>query len=426
MVKNGGKVLDSGGFGCVFRPEIKCNTKKTFLKNGISKVMIKKYAVKEFDEIKRFIPILKTIPNYSNYFIITNYSICRPLQFTKGDLIDFKNCSALKKKGITENNINNNLDQLLAINMPYGGIEIDKYIKINIYNLKKIILFNEKMIDLLLNALLPMNSRGIYHGDLKSNNILVNEVKRNIFLKIIDWGLSFMYKDDDINNSEIVYTDIRNKLKFIPEKIINRPFQYNVPFSSILFSEDFLDSYTYFLKINMNYTEDKLYDFIINFFNSFIGDNRKGHLSVSLSIFKLYDDISNKKNDDIGRIEYIYNYLYKIIVKYTKNNYFDIIDYFRNVYRYNIDVWGFIMSYLPLCENACNKTFYYYNNLLKEHMKNILELLFKYSDEPINIRELKEIIIDFNNKLISMNINPTNQLFINNKNNTKKRRSYIL
>ena len=48
-MKNGGKVIGSGGFGCIFRPQIKCNaSEKIYGDNkydptGISKVMIKKY-----------------------------------------------------------------------------------------------------------------------------------------------------------------------------------------------------------------------------------------------------------------------------------------------------------------------------------------------------------------------------------------------
>ena len=48
----GGKVIASGGFGCVFNPALKCQGKKTRGKNRISKLLTKKHALSEYNEIK--------------------------------------------------------------------------------------------------------------------------------------------------------------------------------------------------------------------------------------------------------------------------------------------------------------------------------------------------------------------------------------
>jgi hypothetical protein len=40
--------------------------------------MKKKYAVKEYDEIKKYLPLLEKIPNYQNYFLVNDVSICDP------------------------------------------------------------------------------------------------------------------------------------------------------------------------------------------------------------------------------------------------------------------------------------------------------------------------------------------------------------
>ena len=48
--KFGGRVIASGGFGCVFSPSLKCKGKKRE-KNKISKVMTKKHAIAEYNEI---------------------------------------------------------------------------------------------------------------------------------------------------------------------------------------------------------------------------------------------------------------------------------------------------------------------------------------------------------------------------------------
>ena len=49
----GGKVLGSGGFGCIFRPALKCKNKTASKSVGdqITKLMKKKYALKEKLEV---------------------------------------------------------------------------------------------------------------------------------------------------------------------------------------------------------------------------------------------------------------------------------------------------------------------------------------------------------------------------------------
>ena len=56
----GGKVIDSGGFGCVFSPELKCHKNKSKTKK-ISKLMLKRYAYEEYNNIMKIKDLLKHI-----------------------------------------------------------------------------------------------------------------------------------------------------------------------------------------------------------------------------------------------------------------------------------------------------------------------------------------------------------------------------
>ena len=410
----GGKVIDSGGFGCIFRPQIRCKKSRNnknkiygtnkYDVNGISKVMDKKYAISEYFGLTKFISIIKTIPNYNYYFLISDFTLCRPVYFTPQDLIDFdkKKCSSLTKRNITSKNINSKLKEMYMINMPYGGIDIDHFLYNNISNIKLIYNFNLKMIDLLDNAILQMNKRGLYHGDLKSNNILVNLQNNKMYIRIIDWGLSGIYLPDDNSKSE--FKDNESEFSKIPETFSNRPFQYNCPFSSILISRRFIIEYNHYCL----YYKDKysLYEFIKTYFNNYI-NKKPNHLKDFNSIFKIlkttnYSNISpisllNDKSITNNNLEYIYSYLSEILQKYTKNNNFNVVDYFSNVYIKNLDIWGFIVSYHPLV--------YYniqYNNIFLELIQKLLHLLLKYSSSPINIYELKEILRNFSNNIIKL------------------------
>jgi len=49
--KHGGKVIGSGGYGCVFRPALRCNRTRKRLSKTISKLMLKKHVKREYMQI---------------------------------------------------------------------------------------------------------------------------------------------------------------------------------------------------------------------------------------------------------------------------------------------------------------------------------------------------------------------------------------
>ena len=115
MKIKGGKVIASGGYGCVFSPALKCNNKKR-KKGMISKLMIKKYALEEYNEINKIKEKLDNIPNYLDFFLIGNFSICHPEKLSTKDLQKFEKCTALPKKNITKKNINKIFANLNLLN----------------------------------------------------------------------------------------------------------------------------------------------------------------------------------------------------------------------------------------------------------------------------------------------------------------------
>jgi serine/threonine protein kinase len=419
-MKYGGKLIDAGGFGCIFRPQLKCNPNYVMAgdnnyigEKGVTKLLKKKYGLREYNDIKRFIPILKTIPNYNNYFIISDYTICKPAPLKESDLIDYDKvkCSALTKKNISSKNINSYLDEILAINMPYGGIDASKFIKNRIYDRNSMVIFNKKMIDLLVNAIIPMNKRGIYHGDLKSYNILTNIENKKLVLRIIDWGLSSLYLPNVRNESQFTEIGFTDDWKYIPSNFRNRPFQYNVPFSSILFSEKFNYIYSNFLiSKNGKFTNRDIKEFVVNFMQDIYN---LGGLITFNSIFKIHTKLTYIfSSDDLIQTNkiiqpeiykytytYIYTYIYEILIKFTKPFSFDVLGYFSSVYTKNLDVWGFVMSYVTLCEAANNKEYIVYNDIVKNNMKSLLKILLKYSDRPINTSEVINTLLRFDKQI---------------------------
>jgi serine/threonine protein kinase len=283
------------------------------------------------------------------------------------------------------------------------------------------------MIDLLVNAIIPMNKKGVFHGDLKAYNILTNIENNNLLLRIIDWGLSSLYQPNVRNESQITEIGFKDDWKYIPSNFRNRPFQFNVPFSSILFSEKFNNIYTNFLiSKNGKYTNQDIKEFVVNFMQEI---NSLGGLVTFNSIFntdtKLTSSISSDLQNNIiiqpeiykNIYTYIYRYIYEILIKFTNPFSFNVLGYFSSVYTKNLDVWGFVMTYVTVCEAAINKEYIVYNDIVKNNMKSLLKILLKYSATPINTSEVTNTLLTFN-KQIEMK----KKKIIKNKKTIKKKR----
>lgn len=384
----GGKVIASGGFGCVFNPALKCQGRKTRGKNRITKLLTKKHALSEYNEIIEFKKKLDKIPNYQNYFLIDDFNICKPAKLTASDLISFKNkCSALPKGKITKENINNSLNKVLALNMPNGGLPIDDFLlKHNSY--KNIIKLNNTMIKLLNNGIIPMNQHNIYHCDIKDSNILIDSTS-NLKARLIDWGLSTEY--------------VPNVNYPFPKTWRNRPFQFNVPFSVVIFSDLFLEKYSKYLKEGGKIDVNSLKPFIIEYINLWLKERGSGHYSyINHIMFMLFSNDFDDMNKDAKEklikndvtMPYIYNYIIQVLVHFTyfkEDKTIHLRKYLDSVFIKIVDIYGFTISYLPIFEAL----FENYNKLnetelkLFENLKAIfIKYLFSPRIEPISIVEL--------------------------------------
>ena len=191
--EKGGRVLASGGFGCVFGPALKCKGENKRVKNKVSKLMTEKHAIEEYEEINKINERLKSIKHHSDYFLTYDIKLCKPEKLIHSDLINYsRKCKALQKNDITNKNINDNLDKLMLLNMPNGGLAVDDYIYTN-KSLKKIYIVNLKLIELLKRGIIHMNEKHIYHCDIKDSNILVDDSSSKLKTRLIDWGLSTEY-----------------------------------------------------------------------------------------------------------------------------------------------------------------------------------------------------------------------------------------
>ena len=429
----GGRALTSGGFGCLFRPVLKCKNTLNYDKiqgqsqgQLVTKLMTTKHAKDEYKQIREFKSILDHIPNYQNYFLVDGFSLCEPAELSADDLKDFDdNCSALKKKHFKESNINQNLDKILALNMPDGGIDVDDYL-LNVANKSEIVEIysdlNMSLIDLLVNGIEPMNQANLYHCDVKGSNMLVSkENKKDLIVRLIDWGLSINKKDTSKN--------------IFPGKLERRPFQFNVPFSVILFNKKFTEKYDSFLKRH-NKTVDyfAIREFVINYIFYWNKIRGAGHLKTINAIMKrlTYDELPAIENKKIKNhvIEYDFTYYYiveyisQILLKYTVNGKLNLLDYFNNVFLKNIDVWGLTMIYIIFLDHLYeiydndDQLNIYHMQFIDKIKYIIIHFLFENSVKVIDINNLVSELQTLNGLIAKFNTT--------NKTNKDEKVNYIL
>lgn len=381
--KSGGSVLASGGFGCVFRPALVCKGNKNRKPRYVSKLMTVRHADEEYKFINNIRSKLKGIPDFSNHFLLDDIDICEPKSLTSSDLSNFdKKCRALSKDGIESGNINDSLHTLKLLNIPDGGIAIDDYI-FNGGSFDKLLILNKKMIDLFTAGIVPMNKNHIFHSDIKDSNILIDS---SLKTRLIDWGLC---------------TDYNPKSQKFPDAWVNRPLQFNVPFSVILFTKLFKERYTEYLKRGGTTDKKRLRQFVFSYLKEWI-KIRPGHYRVINDIMfmifsrdlKMNQRLKWKAVEQRYTIPYIVNYLVEVLMHYTRtksDGTFDPKPYLDNVYINIVDIWGFLSTYMSMIELFNNN----YDNLTpSEHVlfKNLKLLILKYlynpRSKPIDYKDL--------------------------------------
>ena len=393
MVK-GGKAIASGGYGCVFYPALKCKTKKKRT-SGVSKLLTKKAAQEEFNEAKEIRSVMDKIPGIEKYILLPE-SMCKPDELTTEDLEDY-NVTCKKHIGARQG-----LNRYTILNMPLGGVDISEYISKNTFGQKRLlagtnastfITVNNKIIELLLNAVSKLNEEKLLHADLKAENILIDN---DLNCRIIDWGLSFSTQDKP---SDHFFTEMEW-----------RPIQFNIPCSNILFSNFYMMAINEMLD-EMDFdgkdiSPSQIAVFLKKQFPNYLEEYGRGHYDYVTDIFKmLIDNLSlNLKPKDM-----IFKYISKCVYKFIRQDRklsFDINGYINEVFIYNCDIWGLLSCYFDFLKST-------YDNSVQAiaFRKQLSSVLYKYmidcDDSRINIQELAHDLNELNKFMIMDTRQPT-------------------
>ncbi len=170
------KLIDQGGFGCVFYPGIECDGSVSKNPKYISKLHKKNYhVVNEYNVGKK----VTKIPLYEYYFApIVN--MCN-LDIAKIDKRERDMCRVISRTSSGS--------KFVIMKMPYiKNVSLVKYITNPNIDKKEILTYIMDSYKFLLHSLKMLNSSGVVHFDFKIPNILFEVKTKNPI--IIDFGLS--------------------------------------------------------------------------------------------------------------------------------------------------------------------------------------------------------------------------------------------
>jgi serine/threonine protein kinase len=302
-----------------------------------------KDAVTEYQKILEIKQILKIqFPEYKKYIILAD-DICRITFISKKDLENFNKCLLFENMGINESNVNEKLQDLVILNQRYGGIELQEYLRQQTQKNISIILQNMSV--LLIACISRLNKLGIYHMDLKADNVLVDKQQ----LYIIDWGIS------RINPRIEQFEHYKN-------------FSYNVPFGRVLFGNKFE-----LWKFKISETEARKH--VTLFMKNY--EEEMSHFRIIKRAMTFLN-----KND------YVEKYLINILTKYTKDEYFKI-------YLHNIDIWGFVFSIIELLNNYEIRDYTF-----KQNIYMLLNYLYTHTGY-LDVQKIASDLKSLSNNLIT-------------------------
>jgi serine/threonine protein kinase len=388
----GGKAVDAGSYGCVFKPAIKCANPPpvSYDSKSISKLMYSEDTEAELIEMAKVKKFIETIPYKEDYFLLSNTYPCKPSQLNEEDLSTFdKKCRLFTKRGITRENVNQNLNQLSLLVMPNGGLNIDKFIQAILELPEKdmypmFINLNKSLIKLLANGIVKLNEKGFNHYDIKSGNILMGE---DGHARLIDWGLAG--ENDGIH---------------VPETIQDRSIAFNMPFSGIFFN-NFVKKW---LPVEMNAIKgsnnlknktagqaELLKIVAVNMINESINNTSDGHFNyitenILHDIYKIYaaKNEYNLIDYDMLSTNVMVEYVQAVLLKFVdEDGKFNDARYFYEVFTKNVDIWGFLVAYVPLIEFG---TTIFYPELINGICRILLRYCFstEFATKPIILSEL--------------------------------------
>ncbi len=274
------ELISQGAHGCIYRPNINCDTGEPEDINYISKIQTNSENIQNEINISN---IIKTIDNY-NYYFAPILSNCKTT-ISKIKESEIKKCKLLNPEEISGNTPSAlKTGELLSTKMRYVGSNTLETYLLSLPSNKKDLL-HKKIYSLFIYLLHSINlfcEKDIIHYDLKENNIMY-DLNNNCPI-MIDFGNTFVAKDIKTPEqrrayfySEVFYLYWPIEVQFLSYISVNNLYEKNIEESDIKKKlDDFINNLLNVqTKYNMYISKSELNDFkakLGEFFKSYIGN----------------------------------------------------------------------------------------------------------------------------------------------------------
>jgi serine/threonine protein kinase len=207
----GGAIIGRGTYGVVNYPAIPCRDTDDDADVGlVSKLMSTEDADTEYSETKEVSEIAqRTIGKEASIRYFT-FPVGPPCMISKEEVSKqsvhaYEDQSLGSALEIIRSAIEHP-DNYRVLHMPYGGTDGKGFTSAAIErnDMPALNRFKESLIETFENGLLPLNNKGVYHKDLKLDNVVVNDDE----VRIVDWGLGLVSRSpyrDSLNHNDDKY-----------------------------------------------------------------------------------------------------------------------------------------------------------------------------------------------------------------------------
>lgn len=183
------QIIGQGSYGCIYRPNVGCATKKPESKEHLSKVQRLDRTTRNEIAISKV--IRTTIPQYATRFA----PIIESCPITLGELTEsnVEKCKMMQNQNQNQNQNSSSTPQFVSNKIRFvGKLTLGDYLEKELHSSKKSNQYMKRLVNAhndLLTSLVELNKAQILHLDLKHNNIMVSQKSGRPI--IIDFGLSF-------------------------------------------------------------------------------------------------------------------------------------------------------------------------------------------------------------------------------------------